>query len=61
MIAIEEQEWTEEQTTCETSVAVMGSNRMLIEAMKAVKKDGGVVEDILKKADFMLLMEKFCQ
>lgn len=61
VIAIEEQERTEDETHCETAIAIMGSERMLIEAVKASKKDGGVVANIFSKADFILLMEKLCK
>lgn len=61
VIAIEEKERTEEETHLETSVAVLGSERMLVEAVKQTKKDGGVAANIFNKSDFMLLMEKLCR
>lgn len=60
-IAIEEKERNEEETKCETSVAVMGSGKLLVEAVKAAKRDGGVVAQIFNKADFSLLMDKLCK
>lgn len=61
MIAIEEKERTEEGTHCETAVSVMGRNKHLVEAVKSVKKDGGVAAKIFDEADFCLFMEKFCK
>lgn len=61
VIAIEEKERNEEETKCETSVAVMGSGKLLVEAVKAAKRDGGVVAQIFNKADFSLLMDKLCK
>ena len=42
VIAIEEKERKEDKTELETSLAVLGSNRMLVEAVKRTKMDGGV-------------------
>lgn len=61
VIAIEEKERNEEETKCETSVAVMGGSKHLVEAVKAAKRDGGVVAQIFNKADFSLLMDKLCK
>lgn len=61
LIAIEEKNRTEERTECETTVAVMGGNRMLVEAVKAARKDGGVVAQIFAKADMSMLLEKLCK
>lgn len=60
VIAIEEKERTEEETHCETAVAVMGGSKHLVEAVKAAKRDGGVAQ-IFNKADFSLLMDKLCK
>lgn len=61
VIAIDEKERTEEETHCETAVAVMGGSKHLVEAVKAAKRDGGVVAQIFNKADFSLLMDKLCK
>lgn len=61
MIAIEEKERTEEGAHCKTSVAVMGSSKHLVEAVKAARKDGGVVAQIFEKADMSMLFEKLCR
>lgn len=61
VIAIEEQGRTEEVTNCETSVAVIGSGKLLVEAVKCTKKDGGVAANIFNKADLSLLMDKLCK
>lgn len=61
VIAIEEKERTEEETHCETAVAVMGGSKHLVEAVKAAKRDGGVVAQIFNKEDFSLLMDKLCK
>lgn len=61
LMAIEEKERTEENTQCEMSVAVMGSGKLLVEAVKAAKRDGGVVNDIFNKADMSMLLDKLCK
>lgn len=61
VIAIEEKERTEEETRCETAVAVMGGSKHLVEAVKAAKRGGGVIAQIFNKADFSLLMDKLCK
>lgn len=61
VIAIEEKESTEEETHCETAVAVMGGSKLLVEAVKAARKNGGVVNDLFNKADMSMLLEKLCR
>lgn len=61
VIAIEEKECKEDKTECETTIAVLGSNRMLVEAVKCAKKDGGVAANIYNKADMSMLLEKLCR
>lgn len=61
VIAIEEKERNEEETKCETSVAVMGSGKLLVEAVKRTKMDGGVAAKIFRDADMSMLLEKLCR
>ena len=61
VIAIEEKERTEEERHCETDVAVMGVSQLLVEAVKAVREKGGVVNDLFNKADMSILLEKLCR
>lgn len=61
VIAIEEKEKFEDKTDCEATVAVMGGSRLLVEAVKAERKNGGVVNDIFNKADMSMLLEKLCR
>lgn len=61
LIAVEETQRNEDTHELGTTTAVLGSQRMLIEAVKEVKKDGDVASMLMKKADVMLLMEKMCQ
>lgn len=61
VIAIEEKERKEDETELETSLAVLGSNRMLVEAVKHTKMDGGVAAQIFAKADMSILLDKLCR
>jgi hypothetical protein len=61
VIAIEEKEQVEDTTHCETAVAVMGGSKLLVEAVKAARKNGGVVNDLFNKADMSMLLEKLCR
>lgn len=61
VIAIEEKERNEEETKYETSVAVIGSGNLLIEAVKRTKMDGGVAANIFNKADMSMLLDKLCR
>lgn len=61
VIAIEEKERKEDKTELETSLAVLGSNRMLVEAVKRTKMDDGVAAQIFAKADMSILLDKLCR
>lgn len=61
VIATEEKERKEDKTELETSLAVLGSNRMLVEAVKRTKMDGGVAAQIFAKADMSMLLDKLCR
>ena len=61
VIAIEEKERDEEETKCETNVAVIGSGRLLVEAVKQTKMEGGVAAKIFNEADMRTLLDKLCR
>lgn len=61
VIAIEEKERKEDEMKCEVSLAVLGSHRMLVEAVKSTKMDGGVAAQIFAKADMSILLDKLCR
>lgn len=58
LIAVEEKECKENVTTAENSVAVIGRGKLLVEAVKCVKTEGGIAADIFNKADMSMLLEK---
>lgn len=51
----------EKETKCETNVAVIGSGKLLVEAVKRTKMEDGVAAKIFNEADMGMLLEKLCR